>query len=91
MYAYQCSRFLLQFLYVIPWEVLRIDSCACQIGQSAFSEVEFEEIAHQRLHGVFGFDLDLFDSAFEALQIVAVVVVGVQSQEALAFVVVEVT
>lgn len=75
-------------MLLIPRKILRIDSRTRQIRQTALSQVELQEVAHQGLHCVFGLILDLVDSALEALEVLAVVVIRVEAQEALAFVVV---
>ena len=77
-------------LYLIPGKVLWIDPRTCKVRQTAFSQVELEKVAHQRLHGILGLVLDLVDSPFETLEVVTVVVFRVETEEAFAFVVVQV-
>lgn len=79
IHAFLFSLFLRSRIcsYIIPWEVLRIDPRARQIGQTALSQVQLEEIAHERLHGVFGFVLDLVDPALKALEVIAVVMIRI--------------
>lgn len=75
-------------LYLIPREIMRIDSGASEIRQATLAQIEFEKVAHERLDDIFCLILDLVDAALEALEIVAIVVFWVETQEALAFVVV---
>jgi hypothetical protein len=57
---------LSELLLPIPGEILRINPRTRQIRQPPFSQIEFQEIPHQRLDRIFGFDFDFVDAALES-------------------------